>query len=55
MSNVEAPVDKNGFTQRPPMTDLEVVIACLECPLRYRQASGKDSLDSGLICVMLGA
>lgn len=29
MSNVEAPVDKHGFTQKPPMTDLEVIIRCL--------------------------
>ena len=42
MSNVEAPVDKHGFTQKPPMTDTEVIIACLlnsPCGIDAKQAA----------------
>ena len=28
--DVEAPVDKHGFTQKPLMTDQEVILKCLE-------------------------
>ena len=41
MENVEAPVDKHGFTQRPPMTDKEVIIRCLlnaPCGIDLKQA-----------------
>ena len=41
MIDVEAPVDEHGFTQRPPMTDTEVIIACLlnaPCGIDRKQA-----------------
>ena len=42
MENVEAPVDKHGFTLKPPMSDLEVVLRCLgnvPCGVDEKQAA----------------
>ena len=42
MNHAEAPVDKHGFTQKPPMTDTEVIIACLlnaPCGIDSKQAA----------------
>ena len=39
--NAEAPVDKHGFTIKPPMTDKEVIVKCLQnvpCGVCHKQA-----------------
>ena len=55
--NVEAPVDKHGFTIRPEMTDLEAIVRCLKntpagiCPKQAKRLvegfeAGQIRLDS---------
>ena len=47
MDNVEAPVDKNGFTMKPPITDKELIILCLKnAPEGVDRAQLKRVLDS---------
>lgn len=47
MSNVEAPLDKNGFTMKPPISDQEVIRLCLEnAPTGLDQKQVKRILES---------